>query len=103
MKTIISTEYLKNQIKKSLKLGLKSIKIQNNNISLFCKNEKIIEISLSKEIEIDNSIIVHADIIQWYKIYHFLKTIPEQPIVMEIDHYSDIEISIKLSQFIAKF
>lgn len=103
MKTIISTEYLKRSIQKALSLGLKAIKFQNNEILFFCKNERTIEMIVAKELEIDKSILVTADVIQWYKIYRFLKNLPEQPIVMEIDNYSDTEISIKLSQFIAKF
>jgi len=66
-------------------------------------NKKIYEVSLSIELQIDKEILIEADILQWYNIYQFLNMIEEQPIVMELNDYSDTILNVKFSQFVARF
>lgn len=103
MKTIISSLYLKSKVKKAINNRLSKIKIQNNNISFICEDKKIYEVSLAAELQIDKEILIEADIMQWYNIYQFLNMIEEQPIVMELDDYSETILNVKFSQFVARF
>jgi hypothetical protein len=104
MKTIISTKKLSDTLNKALK-------DKSFNRIDFKYKEWIFNRSEKSNLTIDVDYVnqnfntlesIEIDRMKWYKISEFLKILPEQPIVLEIDFFTD-DIKIRLSQFIADF
>jgi len=100
MKIIASTKILSIEIDRAINKNL-------NRFALYSKTEifKIYSNVLYQEfcigcLEKGETFISKFNHLQWYKVSEFLKQLPEQPIVLEIEKINDDEIDIKLSQFI---
>lgn len=105
MKIIASTKILPIEIDRAIRKGFTNFALYGNSKTL-----KIYNNIFSQEMSIEcleserhKKIIFNFNHLQWYKLSEFLKTLCEQPIVLEFDIISDNEIEIKLSQFIHRF
>jgi hypothetical protein len=103
MKALVSSLALLNGIKEAINAGLSSLEIEKQAIHLYCSNGSIVVINLHIYKDFEHIVLDKVDQLQWRRMADFLISIPEQPIVIEINQYEDDKISIEFSQFIARF
>lgn len=103
MKAIVSSKALFNFIDSATGLGSNNLRIKE--MELVAMKDELPMVTLYMEVRNDNydQIASSINYDQLFKLRKFLKTIPEQPIVIEIEQYEDDKISIELSQFVATF
>ena len=105
MKALFSTLYLANQLEKALNnKGFNTID--------FVQNEWILNRDGKRPITIQAQYVhdekpekpfFKVDRAQWLKVMQFLKLLPEQPILLELDFWDSEDVRIELSQFKARF
>lgn len=105
MKALFSTLYLANQLEKALKnKGFNTIEFNGNewNLNRIDKKHIVIVADYVRE-ERPERHSLNVDRAQWVRLLQFLKLLPEQPIVLEVDFWDSFDVRIRLSQFVADF
>lgn len=105
MKAIISSLYLTRMLDKALKnKGFNKIEFKEKEWILNRKDKSDLSITVdyTRDSEQDFDTL-QIDRVQWFKLYQFVKNLPEQPIILEISDCGNDDIKIRLCQFVADF
>jgi hypothetical protein len=105
MRAIISTKYLAERLYKALQnKGFNQIEFKDKEWVLNRTEKPSLSISVDYTRDSSREFnTLQIDRVQWFKLYQFVKILPEQPIVLEISDYGNDEIKIRLCQFVADF